>query len=102
MKYIAKIKDGIVWQVRLVTDEYQPLEDERVVTQDEQSTALDVELPAVMDEDGHLSHTDTWVETPDISGEVPTVKTTTAQDDTDAMLVDHEYRITLLELGVTE
>lgn len=26
----------------------------------------------------------------------------TAQDDTDAMLVDHEYRMTLLELGVTE
>ena len=24
----------------------------------------------------------------------------TAQDDTDAMLVDHEYRITLLELGL--
>ena len=24
----------------------------------------------------------------------------TAQDDTDTMLVDHEYRITLLELGV--
>lgn len=24
----------------------------------------------------------------------------TAQDDTDAMLVDHEYRLTLLELGV--
>ena len=26
----------------------------------------------------------------------------TAQADTDAMLVDHEYRLTLLELGVTE
>lgn len=26
----------------------------------------------------------------------------TAQDDIDAMLVDHEYRLTLLELGVTE
>lgn len=26
----------------------------------------------------------------------------TAQDDTDAMLVDHEYRLTMLELGVTE
>lgn len=26
----------------------------------------------------------------------------TAQDDTDQMLVDHELRITLLELGVTE
>lgn len=25
-----------------------------------------------------------------------------AQDDTDAMLVDHEYRMTLLELGITE
>lgn len=26
----------------------------------------------------------------------------TAQDDTDSMLVDHEYRITLLELDLTE
>ena len=26
----------------------------------------------------------------------------TAQEDNDAMLVDHEYRITLLELGITE
>lgn len=26
----------------------------------------------------------------------------TAQDDTDSMLIDHEYRITLLELGLTE
>lgn len=25
-----------------------------------------------------------------------------AQDDTDSMLVDHEYRITLLELGITD
>lgn len=29
-------------------------------------------------------------------------KCTTAQDDTDAMLVDHEYRLTMLELGLTE
>lgn len=28
--------------------------------------------------------------------------TPTAQDDTDAMLVDHEYRLTFLELGLTE
>lgn len=27
---------------------------------------------------------------------------TTPQEDADAMLVDHEYRLTLLELGVTE
>lgn len=26
----------------------------------------------------------------------------TAQEDTDAMLIDHEYRLTLLELGLTE
>ena len=26
----------------------------------------------------------------------------TAQDDVDAMLVDHEYRLTLIELGVTK
>ena len=26
----------------------------------------------------------------------------TAQDDTDAMLIDHEYRLTLLELGISE
>lgn len=29
-------------------------------------------------------------------------KKTTPQDDVDAMLVDHEYRLTLLELGVSE
>lgn len=29
-------------------------------------------------------------------------ETYSAQDDTDAMLVDHEYRLTLLELGITE
>ncbi len=34
--------------------------------------------------------------------QVETVDEPTAQDDTDAMLVDHEYRLTLLELGVTE
>lgn len=26
----------------------------------------------------------------------------TAQDDVDAMIIDHEYRLTLIELGVTE
>ena len=35
-------------------------------------------------------------ETPDVP-EVPS-----ASDDVDAMIVDHEYRLTLLELGVTE
>lgn len=29
-------------------------------------------------------------------------ESSTAQADTDAMLVDHEYRLTLLELGLTE
>ena len=26
----------------------------------------------------------------------------TPQEDTDAMLIDHEYRLTMLELGITE
>lgn len=33
---------------------------------------------------------------------IHTSKEPTAQDDTDAMLVDHEYRLTILELGLTE
>lgn len=32
----------------------------------------------------------------------PATPETTAQDDTDAMIVDHEYRLTLLELGVAD
>lgn len=39
------------------------------------------------------------------AGIVPDVEETytpTAQDDTDAMLVDHEYRLTMLELGLAE
>jgi hypothetical protein len=31
-----------------------------------------------------------------------TVVEHTVQDDTDAMLIDHEYRLTLLELGIVE
>lgn len=31
-----------------------------------------------------------------------TDSTPTLQEDTDSMLVDHEYRLTLLELGLTE
>lgn len=39
--------------------------------------------------------------TPGTLPDVPTpTAEPTAQDDTDAMLIDHEYRITLLELGV--
>jgi len=37
-----------------------------------------------------------------LPGPVEPVDEPTAQDDTDAMLIDHEYRLTLLELGVTE
>ena len=32
----------------------------------------------------------------------PEQEPTPPQDDTDSMLVDHEYRLTLLELGMTE
>lgn len=32
----------------------------------------------------------------------PEEQARTAQDDTDAMMVDHEYRLTLLELGIYE
>ena len=41
-----------------------------------------------------------------IAREIPTIEPPkpepTAEDDTDAMLIDHEYRLTLLELGVNE
>lgn len=50
-------------------------------------------------EDGILTLTN--VPEPDPETE-PETSTPTAQDDTDAMLVDHEYRITLLELGLSE
>ena len=40
------------------------------------------------------------IETGYIVGEEPEPEPT-AQEDNDAMLVDHEYRLTLLELGVT-
>lgn len=41
------------------------------------------------------------------AGDVPELSPETenepsAQDDTDAMLIDHEYRLTLLELGINE
>ena len=38
----------------------------------------------------------------EIPKEPETEQEPTAQDDTDAMLIDHEYRLTMLELGVEE
>lgn len=41
-------------------------------------------------------------ETGEITEEILKVGKPSAQDDTDSMLVDHEYRLTMLELGLTE
>lgn len=41
-------------------------------------------------------------EEPVVPGPAPEPAAPTAQEDTDALLVDHEYRLTLLELGLTE
>ena len=45
-------------------------------------------------------NTDAWEEWKATRPAEPTEPEPTAQDDTDAMLVDHELRITMLELGV--
>ena len=43
----------------------------------------------------------TWI--PGVLPEpAPVEDESSPQDDTDAMLIDHEYRLTLLELGLTE
>lgn len=41
-------------------------------------------------------------ETGEITEEILKAGKPTAQDDTDSMLVDHEYRLTMLELGLVE
>lgn len=51
---------------------------------------------------GYAPNTEAWEAwKASLPEETEPVAEPTAQDDTDAMLVDHEYRITLLELGVT-
>lgn len=52
-----------------------------------------------LSEDGKEVVSFTALEIPDFMKES---SEPTAQDDTDAMLIDHEYRLTLLELGLTE
>lgn len=48
---------------------------------------------------GYIPTVTSWI--PREMPEIPEAEAEpTAQDDTDTMLVDHEYRITLLELGV--
>lgn len=53
-------------------------------------------------ENGILTLTNTPEPEPTIETENEIEVEPTAQDDVDAMLVDHEYRLTLLELGVNE
>lgn len=46
----------------------------------------------IVEENGELVEVETLIKAPPRS----------AQDDTDSILVDHEYRLTLLELGLIE
>lgn len=59
-----------------------------------------IELPSEK-VDGVWTKTDNFptIEYPSVE---PEEKKPSAQDDTDAMLIDHEYRLTMLELGVNE
>lgn len=94
-----------LWQTNSIFPEenYSGLPDSEVwVVKDnselaEKIKSLGTRWNPVVDEDGFLTDVE-WdgTEKPEV------VPVPTAQDDTDAMLVDHEYRLTLLELGVTE
>lgn len=53
--------------------------------------------PGTLSKDTIEADFDTWW-----SWEPEDTSTPSVEDDMDAMLVDHEYRLTLLELGVTE
>lgn len=62
-----------------------------------------IEIPSKLDESGKWVKGDVLpeIEYPTIPIEEKEIEPN-AQDDTDAMLIDHEYRLTLLELGVVE
>lgn len=71
MKHVAKIKDSIVYSIRLAPDAYVLLDDEREITEEQFNT---IELPATFDSDGNLVHSDTWVETPSVVTTGPAVE----------------------------
>lgn len=55
----------------------------------------------IVEEANGIPTVTTWI--PGVLPEpAPVEDEPTPQDDTDAMLIDHEYRLTLLELGLTE
>lgn len=99
MKYIAKSCGGIVYAVFQAAEDYAPETDEQEISVQVYEKAA---LPAVFGEDGALIHTEEEPALPAPAAvELPEPEPT-EEDDAAAMLVDHEYRLTLLELGLTE
>ena len=96
MRYVATVKDGVIVTKGInYTDFVDPNEIE--LTEEQYNT---ISIPCKL-VDGEFVPCEypkcEVVETPIESNIEPT-----PQDDIDAMMIDHEYRLTLLELGVNE
>lgn len=94
-----------VWPDTLSTDDFYAYSGFVTLTVEKLTITIGEEAMIIPTVTACTPNTEAWEEwqasLPD-PVETEAVDEPTAQDDTDAMLVDHEYRITLLELGVTE
>lgn len=92
MRYVGTIKDDVIISKGInYTDYIDPYEIE--LTEEQYNT---IPIPCKLVNDEFIP-----CEYPKAES-FKTVKTPTRQDDVDAMLVEHEYRLTLLEMGVNE
>ena len=93
MRYVATITDDIIISKGINYTDF--IDENEVELTEEQYNSIPIPCKLI---DGEYIA----CEFPPPFVEETTTHEPTAEDDIDAMLVDHEYRLTLLELGVTE
>ena len=100
----AAVPEGMaVWPDTLSTDDFYAYNGFVTLTVEELTIPVGEEPSIIPTVTACTPNTEAWEAwRASLPEETEPAEEPTAQDDTDAMLVDHEYRITLLELGVTD
>lgn len=98
MKYVMTSRDDIFYEKYIVKDTVALKNGQIEIDKD---TYLTIKLPCKLIDMQYVT-VDEYPDFGFVSSEPePVQPEPTPQEDMDAMLVDHEYRLTLLELGVT-
>lgn len=94
MQYVAQTRNDIIVAKFLVSDDYVRQDNELTLTKQQYE---DIQLPCTLE----FEPVNEWPTWETQTFEIPEPEPST-EDDLTTMVVNHEYKLTLLELGLSE